>query len=61
MEDEPESGLEALALAMGSDWETSGTSKRHAIVLFTDASAHPLEQQLDGIPENYPSPMLKFL
>ena len=56
--DEPESGLEALALAMGSDWETSGTSKRHAIVLFTDASAHPLEQQLDGIPGNYPSPML---
>lgn len=56
--DEPESGLEALVLAMGSDWERSGTSKRHAIVLFTDASAHPLEQQLDGIPRNYPSPML---
>ncbi len=57
--DEPESGLEALAVAMRSDWEKTGTSKRHAIVLFTDAAAHPLEQQRYGIPENYPSPMLK--
>ncbi|MGQ0841408.1 vWA domain-containing protein [Actinokineospora sp.] len=40
--DEPESGLEALALAMGSEWETGLDRRRHVIVLFTDASAHPL-------------------
>lgn len=55
--DIPESGLEALALAMRSDWVQEGTSKRHVIVLFTDAPAHPLEKQKDGIPGNYPSDM----
>ncbi len=57
--DIPESGLEALALAMSSDWVREGTSKRHAIVLFTDAPAHPIEMQKDGIPENYPINMLQ--
>ncbi len=57
--DIPESALEALALAMRSDWVTEGTSKRHAIVLFTDAPAHPLEQQKDGIPSNYPNNMFQ--
>lgn len=57
--DIPESGLEALALAMSSDWVKEGVSKRHAIVLFTDAPAHPLEQQKDGIPSNYPLYMFK--
>jgi hypothetical protein len=41
--DEPESGLEALAVAMGSDWERGMDRRRHVIVVFTDASAHPLE------------------
>ena len=41
--DEPENGLEALALAMNSDWTTEGTRRRHIIVLYTDASAHSLE------------------
>ena len=41
--DEPESGLEALALALRSDFVKDGDKKRHVIVLFTDASAHPLE------------------
>ena len=40
--DEPESGLEALALAMGSRWEKGLDRRRHVIVMFTDASAHPL-------------------
>lgn len=40
--DEPESGLEALALALRSDFVKDGDKKRHVIVLFTDASAHPL-------------------
>ncbi|MDQ7905379.1 vWA domain-containing protein [Phytohabitans sp. ZYX-F-186] len=40
--DEPESGLEALALAIDSDWDREPERRRHVIVLFTDASAHPL-------------------
>jgi hypothetical protein len=40
--DEPESGLEALAVAMGSEWTQDGDRQRHIIVMFTDASAHPL-------------------
>jgi hypothetical protein len=42
--DEPESGLEALAFAMSSEWERGLDRRRHIIVLFTDASAHPLER-----------------
>ena len=57
--DEPESGLEALALALRSDFVQEGEKKRHIIVLFTDASAHPYEQQDDGIPENYPRDMFR--
>ena len=57
--DEPESGLEALSLAMQSDFVKEGEKKRHIIVLFTDASAHPLEQQKDGIPSNYPANMYR--
>lgn len=59
--DEPESGLEALALALRSDFTHKGDKKRHIIVLFTDASAHPYEQQQDGVPSNYPSNMFKNL
>lgn len=40
--DEPESALAALALAVAADWETGLDRRRHVIVLFTDASAHPL-------------------
>jgi hypothetical protein len=40
--DEPESGLEALALAIDSDWDRQAERRRHVIVLFTDAPAHPL-------------------
>lgn len=42
--DEPESALEALYLAMASPWTNEGVKNRHLIVLFTDASAHPLER-----------------
>lgn len=40
--DVPESGLEALALAVNSPWETGLDRRRHVIVMFTDAPAHPL-------------------
>ena len=41
--DEPENSLEALALAIQSDWVQTGDKRRHVIVMFTDASAHKLE------------------
>ena len=41
--DDPESGLEALTMAMRSDFVQEGERKRHIIVLFTDAAAHPFE------------------
>ena len=40
--DEPESGLEALSVAIDSRWERGLDRRRHVIVVFTDASAHPL-------------------
>ena len=40
--DIPESALEALALAVNSSWETGLDRRRHVIVMFTDAPAHPL-------------------
>lgn len=40
--DEPESGLEALAEALSSEWERGLDRRRHIVALFTDASAHPL-------------------
>lgn len=55
--DEPESALEALALAMRSDWVKEGISKRHTIILFTDASAHPFEKAKNVEIENYPEDM----
>lgn len=39
----PESSLEALTMAMRSDFVQTGDSRRHIIALFTDDGAHPLE------------------
>jgi hypothetical protein len=52
--DEPESGLEALALAMTSSWEAGLDRRRHVIVLFTDASAHPLGDPRQTSASTYP-------
>lgn len=61
--DEPENALEAMALAMKSDWvrvTNPNTEKaRNVVVIFTDASAHPLEKSIDGVSEYYPADMLK--
>ena len=61
--DEPENALEAMALAMKSDWvrvTNPNTEKaRNVVVIFTDASAHPLEKAADGVSEHYPADMLK--
>lgn len=68
--DEPESALEALTLAMRSDFVQEGERKRHIIVLFTDAEAHAFEDY-DRLteeaakkgcrPEMYPDNMPKSL
>ena len=52
--EEPESGLEAVALAIKSDWNKSGDKKRQIIVVWTDASTHPLEKDENNKPSNYP-------
>lgn len=57
--DEPESGLEALAVAIRSDWSQSGNKRRQVIVFWSDASCHPLEKAkgltLKDYPKNIPS------
>ena len=54
--DEPENSLEAPALAIQSDWVQTGDKRRHVIVMFTDASAHKLEDANRSNP-NYPENM----
>ena len=61
--DDPENGLEALALAMRTDWvkinDLSTQRARHVIVLFTDDAAHRFEQAQEGIDQYYPKNMLR--
>ena len=60
--DLPENGLEALAMAMQTDWcktDDVNVGKRHIIVLFTDAPAHPLEKSANYSGKNYPENMPK--
>jgi hypothetical protein len=56
--DEPESGLEALATAMHSDWVRGGDRRRHVVVAWTDAPAHRLEdaarRRAGGYPRGLP-------
>ena len=56
--DEPENGLEALAMAINSDWTTGGDKRRQVIVVWTDASTHPIENPITKTPA-YPSGMPK--
>lgn len=58
--DEPENGLEALALAIKSDWTKEGAKRRHVVVLWTDASAHPLEKS-SSAPASYPAGLPKTI
>src|SRR5215204_6043014 len=44
--DAPESGLEAVALAMNSEWTSRGDRRRQVVVVWTDQPAHPLEPTL---------------
>ena len=56
--DEPENGLEALAMAINSDWTNGGDRRRHVVVVWSDASTHPvgLEKCKNAFyPQNMPS------
>lgn len=61
--DDPESSLEALALAMKTDWvkisDLNTQRSRHVIVLFTDDAAHRFEEAETYTGVNYPSGMPK--
>ena len=56
--DGPENALEAIALALKSDWTTGGSRRRHAILVFSDAPALSLGERSgasaypSGLPEN---------
>ena len=41
--DHPESGLEAVAVAINSPWTTTGDRRRQVIVVWTDQPAHTLD------------------
>jgi hypothetical protein len=55
--DPPEDGLEALAYAIRSKWDTEGMKKRQVIVVWSDASTHPLG--FGSKAPNYPAKMAK--
>lgn len=52
-----ENGIEALVLAMKSDWDMGGDKRRHIIVLFSDVAPVPIDvaKSLGG--SNYPQEM----
>lgn len=61
--DEPENALEAIALALKSDWTTDGIKRRHIIAVLSDAPAHPLGKRADSpnYPENIPNNIAELL
>lgn len=61
--DLPENALEAISLALKSDWVTeSGVRKRHAIIVFTDAEALKFSDRADcaGYPEGMPKDLAEL-
>ena len=57
--DAPENALEAMTLAIKSDWTLAGFKRRHVILMFTDAPALTLTERRDC--DRYPSDMPKSL
>lgn len=55
--DGPENALEALALAMKSDWVKTGAVRRHVIMMYTDAPALKLQERAGstGYPAGMPA------
>ena len=60
--DLPETGLEAIALALKSDWTTSGSKRRHAVLVFSDAEALPFDARKDcaGYPAGMPADLAQL-
>ena len=59
--DEPESAMEAMALAMRSEWTMEGAKQRHVILVFTDASAVSLGDPSRTSNPAYPAGMPRSL
>ena len=59
--DEPESALEALAIAVSSEWTDKGDRQRHVVVVLTDASSHRLEDRVGNVPADYADSFPKSL
>jgi len=57
--DIPENALEALALALKSNWTTGGSKRRHAVLVFSDAPALALGERASQ--PGYPAGMPKNL
>ena len=57
--DGPENALEAIALALKSKWTTSGSKRRHVILVFSDAPALALGERADC--PNYPRDLPKTI
>ena len=57
--DGPKNALEAIALALKSDWTTGGSRRRHVIFVFSDSPALPLGARSDC--PNYPADLPKTL
>ncbi len=55
--DEPEDALEALAYAIKSKWTRGGDKRRHLIIVWSDASTHPIGYSAAAM--NYPRKMVK--
>jgi hypothetical protein len=53
--------LEALAVAISSPWMTIGIKRRQVVVVWTDASTHPLEKAQGSKPSGYPADAPKDL
>ena len=53
----PENGLEALTLAINSDWCKDGDKRRHVVVVYTDAPTHTLEHTQSLSSPHYPDGM----
>jgi len=60
--DIPENALEAIALALKSDWTKEGVKRRHVIAVFTDAGALPLQTRAgtSGYPEGMPKDLAEL-
>ena len=60
--DEPENALEAISLALKSDWTTEGAKQRHFILVFSDAPALKLGERADcpGYPSGMPKNMAQL-